>query len=171
MCLSHFSTLATFVSTWHVIIRVYPTSLPLPPSYQLDLSSYVSIPPLHPCHLLINLICRHNIICLSHIYTLANFLPTSSVIIRIYPTFVALSPLHQLDMLLSHISLPMSLLINLICHHMSLSHLFTFVTSYQLDLSPYVTITLLYLCHLRINLINHHMLLSHLLTFATSVSA
>ena len=38
-----------------VIVCVYPTSLPLPPSYQLDLSSYVSFLTVYPYHLLINL--------------------------------------------------------------------------------------------------------------------
>ena len=128
---------------------VFIPSLLLPPSYQLYLLSYVSIPPLYPFHLRTNLTCYHT--CLSHFSTLANFVPTWPVIT---------------------------------CHHMCLSHLSTIVTSsstwfviirvslpmsplYQLDLSPYVSITALYLCHLRINLICHHMCLSHISSFST----
>ena len=72
--LPHLSTIVTSSSTWLVIIRLYPTSPPLPHFYQLDLLSYVSIPPLYPCYLFTNLTCYH--MSISHLSTLATFLPT-----------------------------------------------------------------------------------------------
>ena len=193
--LSCLSTLAIFLPTWPVIIRLYPTSLPLPPSYHLDLLSYVSIPPLYPCHILTNLTCYHT--SLSHLSTLSIFLLTSFVIIRVYPTSLALSitssstwsacrhNVYITPLYLCHLR------INLICYHTSLSHVSILVTSlstwsfticfyhtslpmpppYLLDLLSYVSIPPLYpYCHLLINLICHHMFLSHLCTYATSVS-
>ena len=105
MFLLQLFTYATSVSTWSVIIRVYPTYLPLP-SYQLHQSSYASIPHIYPCHILTNLICHY--IWLSHISTLDTFL---SVIICVYST-----------------SLPLSPSFNLICHQMCLSHIYTLST-------------------------------------------
>ena len=206
MSLSHFATLATFLPTWPVIICLYPTSLPLPPSYQLDQLSYVYIPLLYPCHLLTNLTCYH--MSLSHFATLATFWPTWPVIICLYSTSLPLPPSYQLDQL-SYVYIPLlypcHLLTNLTCYHMSISRLSTLVTflptwpviiglyttslplspsyqlvllsclyptalplspPYQLDLSPYVSITSLYLCHFRINLNCHHMCPSHISTFA-----
>ena len=109
MFLLQLFTYATSVSTWSVIIRVYPTYLPLPPSYQLHQSSYVSIPHIYPCHILTNLICHY--IWLSFISTLDTFLSTWSVIICVYST-----------------SLPLSPSFNLICHQMCLSHIYTLST-------------------------------------------
>ena len=188
MCQSHLSTIATTSSTWFVIIHVYPTSLPLPPAYQLDLSSYVSIPPLHQCRLLINLICNRT--CLYHLSTLATFLPTWPINILLYTTPVPLPPSHQRDML-SYVYItplyPCHLFTNLTCYHTSLSHLSTIATfsptwpviirfyptslplppSYQFDLFSYISIPPLYPCHLLTTLTCYHTFLSHLSTLAT----
>ena len=190
-CLSHLSTLANFLPTWPVIICLYPTSLPLSPPYQSDLSPYVSITTLYLCHLRINLICHHT--CLCHTSTLATFLSTSSVIICVYSTYISLSHSYQLDLSL-YMAIPhiytWHFLINLICHHMCLFYISTLVTFFQFDLSSDVSIPHIYPFHLIINLtchhyvsipqfytfllliklICHHMCLSHLSNFVISWS-
>ena len=123
MFLSQLLTYATSVSTWSVIICVYPTSLLLSHCYQRNSSSYVSIPPLYHCHLLINLTYYHT--SPSHFSTLATFWPTWPVIICLYPTSLLLPPSDQLD-LLSYVSIPLlhsgHLLTNLTSYHMYLCH-------------------------------------------------
>ena len=76
--------------------------------YQLDLSSYVSTPPLCSCHLLINLI--YHYMCPSHITTLVTSYSTWYVIICVYPTCLPMSPPYQI-VLSSYVSIPLSIFV------------------------------------------------------------
>ena len=163
MCLSHFTALATFVTTWPVIIRIFLNCLPLPPSYQLDVIICVnptivtssstwfvimSIPPLYPRQLLTNLTCYH--MSLSHLSTLTYQSDQSP--------YVSITTLY-----LCHLR------INLICHHTCPTYL-PLPPSYQLHQSPYVSIPHIYPCHILINLICHYIWLSHISTLDTFLS-
>ena len=170
MCQSHHCNIVTS-SNWFVIIRVYPTSLPSPTSYQLDLLSYVSIPPLYPCHLLINLICHHMF--LLQLFTYATSVSTWSVIIRVYATYLPLPPSYQLHRS-SYVSIPhiypCHILTNLICHYIWLSPISTLDTF----LSTWSVIICVYSTSLPLspsfNLICHQMCLSHIYTLSTLLS-
>ena len=105
------------------------------------MSSYVSIPPHYPCHLLTNLICHY--ICLFRISTLATFLLYQSSYVSIPHTY------------------PCHLLTNLICHYGYPTSL-TLTLSYQLDLSTLVT----FLSTRSVNLIC--MCLSHIIPLSPS---
>ena len=121
-CPSHISTLATFLSTSSVIICVYSTYISLSHSYQLDLSLYMAIPHLYPCHLLINLICHH--MCLFYISTPCHLLSIWSVIRCVYPTYITFPPYYQLDL-------------SSLCVYPTF---LPFSPPYQFDLSAYVSI-------------------------------